>query len=63
MPYTAYIMAKNRLDLNFQLESAADRAQFINDYLAQLDFEPNEYELETIANYILWGKNAKGQNS
>ena len=56
-------MAKNRLDLNFQLESAADRAQFVNDYLADIDFEPNEQELETIANYILWGKNNKGQNS
>lgn len=56
-------MAKNRLDLNFQLESAADRAAFVNDYLADLDFEPNEQELETIANYILWGKNNKGQNS
>ena len=56
-------MAKNRLQLNFQLESAADRAAFVNDYLEKIDFQPNEYELETISNYILWGKNTKGQNT
>ncbi len=56
-------MAKNRLQLNFQLESAADRAAFIDQYLQEIKFQPNEYELETIANYILWGKNDKGLNS
>ena len=56
-------MPKNRLQLNFQLESAADRAAFVQEYLNTIDFEPNEYELETISNYILWGKNDKGQNS
>ena len=56
-------MAKNRLQLNFQLESADDRAAFVQDYLTKIDFTPNDYELETIANYILWGKNAKGANA
>lgn len=56
-------MPKNRLQLNFQLESAADRAAFVQEYLSTIDFEPNEYELETISNYILWGKNDKGLNS
>lgn len=55
-------MAKNRLHLNFQLESAEDRAQFVQEYLATLGFEPNEAELETISNYILWGKSQNGKN-
>ena len=56
-------MPKNRLKLNFQLESAEDRAKFIQEYLPSLNFQPNEYELETISNYILWGKDSKGQNA
>lgn len=55
-------MAKNRLKLNFELESAEDRTQFVNEYLSTLEFTPNESELETISNYILWGKDAKGRN-
>jgi len=31
-------MPKNRLQLNFQLESAADRAAFVNEYLTTIDF-------------------------
>lgn len=56
-------MAKNRLDLNFQLESAVDRNQYVQEYLGKIKFEPTETELETISNYILWGKNEKGQNA
>lgn len=56
-------MPKNRLKLNFELESAEDRTQFINDYLPTLDFSLSEHELDTISNYILWGKDAKGRNS
>ena len=55
-------MAKNRLNLNFQLESAEDRAEYVNNYMAALPFTPSEAELETISNYILWGKNNKGKN-
>lgn len=55
-------MAKNRLDLNFQLESAVDRNQYVEEYLSKIKFEPTEAELETISNYILWGKNEKGLN-
>lgn len=53
----------NRLQLNFQLESAEDRAAFVQDYLQTITFVPNEYELETIGNYILWGKDHNGKNS
>ena len=56
-------MAKNRLNLNFQLESAADRNAFVVDYLATLPFTPTADELETISNYILWGKTDKGTNA
>ena len=56
-------MAKNRLHLNFELESAEDRAQFVREYLANLAFDPNESELETISNYILWGKSQNGKNA
>lgn len=56
-------MSRNRLNLNFQLESAIDRRNFVDSYLASIDFIPNESELETISNYILWGKNSKGLNT
>ena len=55
-------MAKNRLNLNFQLESADDRADYVRNYMAALPFEPSAAELETISNYILWGKGANGKN-
>ena len=56
-------MPKNRLKLNFELESAEDRTQFINEYLPTLDFSLSEHELDTISNYILWGKDLKGKNA
>ena len=56
-------MAKNRLNLNFQLESAADRNAFVTEYLSTLPFTPTADELETISNYILWSKTEKGTNA
>lgn len=56
-------MARNRLNLNFQLESAADRNEYVQEYLKSITFTPNENELETISNYILWGKSEKGTNA
>lgn len=53
---------KNRLDLNFQLETAEERNKFVQEYLPTLPFTPNQDELETISNYILWGKNKTGRN-
>jgi hypothetical protein len=43
-----------------------DRSQFISDYLEQPHFKtkpPTSDELETMGNYILWGKNADGLNA
>ena len=56
-------MPKNRLHLNFELESDVDRAQFVQEYMEGLTFTPTEAELETISNYILWGKSSNGKNA
>jgi len=57
----------NRLDLNFNLSTNTERADFVRTYLSQSEFishPPNEDESETIANYILWGKDPQtGLNS
>ena len=55
-------MSKNRLQLNFALDDAIDRTDFVINYLDEIDFELNDHEIETIANYLLWGKNSAGRN-
>lgn len=50
----------NRLKLNFSLQTAEERNQFLKDYLVQFN-DLNEKELETIANYLLWGKTKSGE--
>lgn len=53
---------KNRLKLDFSLSTNEERAKFAEEYLSQDNFKnkpPTESELETIANYILWGKDPK----
>ncbi len=55
-------MAQNRLHLNFQLVTQEERTAFVTDYLKTLKFTPTETELDTIAKYILWGKDQNGQN-
>ena len=45
----------NRLKLDFSLQTAEERNQFLQTYLVQFD-NLTEQELETIANYLLWGK-------
>lgn len=56
-------MAKNRLRLDFTLQTAEERKQFLDEYLPTLKFEPNEHELNTLSDYLLWGKDAAGLNS
>lgn len=49
----------NRLNLNFNLTYIDERRDFVEEYLTKPQFEskpPTSSELETIANYILWGK-------
>lgn len=46
----------NRLRLDWGLESKEERLNFVREYLNGVYFQPNEDELETLAKYILWGK-------
>lgn len=46
----------NRLKLDFSLNSTVERTNFLNKYIKSINFTPNEKELETMANYVLWGK-------
>lgn len=53
-------MKSNRLHLDFSLVTNVERAEFLEQYLLQPQFikePPDEDELETMANYLLWGKN------
>ena len=52
-------MAQNRLHLDFSISGTSDRKDFVDHYVQRPEFlhKPlTEDELETIANYILWGK-------
>lgn len=56
-------MAQNRLHLDFSINGTADRKDFVDQYIQRPEFilKPlTEDELETIANYILWGKDSDG---
>ena len=58
-------MAANRLKLDFSIQTTDGRRDFVNEYVTQPQFQKiplNESELETIANYILWGKDPDGLN-
>lgn len=58
-------MPTNRLALDFTLSSTADRKKFVDTYVQRPEFTRKpltEDELETIANYILWGKDEDGLN-
>lgn len=49
----------NRLQLDFKLNTTEERRDFLDKYLQQPQFTskpPTEEELETMANYLLWGK-------
>ena len=52
----------NRLKLDFSLNTNEERRDFLNEYLAQEQFiqrPPTADELETMGNYLLWGKDPK----
>ena len=58
-------MATNRLKLDFSIQTTDGRRDFVSQYVLQPQFQKNplnENELETIANYILWGKDPDGLN-
>lgn len=52
----------NRLHLDFSLSTNEERSEFLNNYLKSPEFigrPPTEEELETMGNYLLWGKDPK----
>lgn len=49
-------MTRSRLNLNWELIFRTDRLAYAQSYLDSIPFTPTEDELETISNYILWGK-------
>ena len=49
----------NRLKLDFSLETAEERKKFIDDYIVQFP-DLTATEASTIADYLLWGKDANG---
>ena len=59
-------MAKtNRLKLDFSLQTDKERQAFLTNYLESETFRdrpPTADELETMADYLLWGKNEQGLN-
>ena len=55
----------NRLHLDFSIPGTHDRKAFVDEYVQRPEFirtPLTEDELETIANYILWGKDPDGTN-
>lgn len=59
-------MAKaNRLKLDFSLSTREERQLFLEQYLTSDVFDkypPDEDELSTMADYLLWGKDEHGKN-
>jgi len=53
-------MAQNRLKLDFSLETAEKRKNFLSTYLVQFD-NLTQTELATLADYLLWGKDSNGE--
>lgn len=49
----------NRLQLDWSLVLRTDRKAFIDKYLDNITYKPNEDELSMMANYILWGKESE----
>lgn len=55
----------NRLHLDFSIPGTHDRKAFVDEYVQRPEFiraPLTDDELETIANYILWGKDPDGTN-
>ena len=56
-------MPKNRLRLDFSLQTTEERLKFLESYLPTITFTPDEHETETLSDYVLWGKNQNGLNA
>lgn len=53
----------NRIFLDWSISSDEERKEFVEKYLNKITFNPTEEELETLSNYILWGKDSDGLNA
>lgn len=57
----------NRLNLDFGLETNKERNEFLTEYLQRPEFKkrpPTDDELETMGNYLLWGRDPNsGKNA
>lgn len=56
-------MAKKQYSLNYSIERDTERLEAIKDILSSLEKEPSQTDLETMASYILYGKDEEGKNS
>lgn len=56
-------MAKKQYSLNYNIERDTDRLAAVQDILLNLEKEPNSTDLETMASYILYGKDESGKNA
>ena len=49
------------LKLDFSIEQSTDRAEFVSAFFsANPNYKPTQSELDTLSNYILYGKDADG---
>lgn len=53
---------KNRLNLDFTLQTSAERKKFVDEYIKNNNIQFTPQEIETMSNYILWGKEEDGKN-
>lgn len=51
------------LKLDFSIETSDERNKFVNNFFNENpDYKPTPHELDTLSNYILYGKDADGQS-
>ena len=56
-------MAKKAYSLDYSIERDTDRCTAIQEILNSLDKDPNQRDLEQMADYILYGKDENGKNA
>lgn len=54
---------KSTLSLDWTLETAVERTDFLEDYLADRTVPLSESDLEMCGNYLLWGRGSNGLNA
>lgn len=54
---------KKTYSLDYTIESDVDRLAAINEILANIEYKPSSSDLEQMATYIMYGKDADGKNA